>query len=218
MRISFYPWFYFLPLGLLFIFKIYNKYKDECFLILLISFFLTFSIFSFAGTKNIWYILPLFPIMSVVVAIFLAVVWEKFSELKFNSILLSVLTFFIITNIVSGSLYADAYFRGALSTKRNEFSALINQEFVKKELLSSDVIVHQTIIAQSQSNLFYLKKLLNDKFTIGSEVLCNLNPNQVWIVSIDIKSLRGFLKHCPNREVVAAYHRGLPIVVYSIIK
>lgn len=216
MRISFYPWFYFLPLGLFFVFKIYNKYKDEYSLILLVSFFLTLSIFSFAGTKNIWYILPLFPIMSVVVATFWAVIWEKFSELRFRGILLSVLTVFIIVNIISGVLNTNLHFNIQNIIRKNSFSALINQEFIKKDLLSADVIVHDTII--SQSNLFYLKRLLNDKFMINSELFCDLNQNQIWIVSISIDSLRGFTKHCRDRKILAVYYRGGHEVVYAIIR
>jgi len=217
MKNSFYPWIYFLPLGLFFLLKI-KKYKDMDCLILLVSFFLTLSIFSIAQTKNIWYILPLFPIMAIIVAISWAVVWEKFSELKFNKILLSVLTIFMIINIASGVLNADVYFNTQNVTRKNDFSYLINQELVKKDLLSSDVIVHKTVIAQNQSNLFYLKKLLNDNFIIGSEILCDLNQNTLWIVSIDMGSLRGFTEHCPDRKIIAAYHRGEPSVVYAIIK
>lgn len=218
MKASFYPWLYFLPLGLFFVVKIYKKYKDDSSLILPVSFFTIFFIFSIAQTKNVWYILPIFPVMSVIVAIFWAVVWMKFSKLKFNIILAVALLVFLIVNIIAGVLNANLFFNAQNDIRRNNFSTLINQEFIKKDLLSSDVIVHQTIIAQSQSNLFYLKKLLNDKFVIGSEILCDLKQNQTWIVSIDIKSLRGFIDHCPDRKVIAAHHRGLPIVVYAIIK
>ena len=218
MKSSFFPWIYFLPLGLPFILKTFKKHKDADYLILLVSFFLTLTIFSIAQTKNIWYILPLFPVMAIIVAIFGAVVWEKFSELKFNKILLSVLTIFMITSIVCGIFNAGTFFNAQNIVGKNDFFVLINRELIKKELLSSDVIVHKTIIAQSQSNVFYLKKLLSDRFIIGSEILCDLGPNQLWIVSIEIRSLRGFIEHCPNRKVVAAYYRGEPMVVYAIIR
>lgn len=218
MRSSFYPWLYFLPLGLLFLIKIYKKYKDEDSLILLVSFFLTLTIFSIAQTKNIWYILPIYPVMAIIVAISGAVVWEKSAGLKFNRILLSIMTVFIIMNVVAGVLNADLNFDGQNAVRKNDFSILVNQESVKKDLLSSEVIVHKSIIAQSQSNLFYLKKLLNDKFTVNSEIHCDLNQNQVWVISIDIKSLRKFTEHCPDRKVLSAYYRGQPNVVYAIIK
>jgi hypothetical protein len=214
---SFYPWLYFLPLGLVFIFKIYKRYKTDDFLLILVSFFTILLIFSIAQTKNFWYILPVFPIMAITVSIAGAVIWVRFSELRFNKILLAVLTSFLLVNMVSGVLNASLFINAQNDLERNGFSTLINQEFIKKDILSSDVIVHKAIIEQSQSNLFYLEKLLDDKFSVSSEVLCDLNKDQLWIISIPVDFLRKLIETCPDRNAIATYHRGANLV-YAIIK
>ena len=215
LKDSFYPWIYFLPFGLFLVFKDYIKNKNKDYSFLLIWIFTVFLIFSVATTKNFWYILPIFPAMAIVVALFWSTLLKVFLELKWGKILSVALIALLIINIVSAILNADYYFD--IHKNYNNFSSFINQESVKKELLSSDIIVNNLVV--SQSNLFYLERLLNDKFTVSSIISCNLQDNQRWLVGSDANFLRLYLKSCPGRKIISRYVTIIDSdIAYSLIR
>lgn len=214
MKDGFYPWIYFLPLGLFLAFKNYIKNKNEDYLFLLISFSTIFLIFSVAVTKNFWYILPIFPAAALIVALFWSTLLGVVSKLKFGKVLFVVSVAFLILNIISAILNTKHFLY--MRKNHNNFSSFINQESVKKELLSSSVVVHEYVV--TQSNLFYLERLLNDKFTISSTISCNLDDNQRWMLSSDDNFLRQFLKNCPERKIMSRYIDGNSDLFYSLIR
>lgn len=214
---GFYPWIYFLPLGLILVFMGYvkNKYK-EC-LFLLLWFFTIFLLFSIATTKNYWYILPVFPAMAIIVSLFWTALLDRVLELRFGKILFVVLVAFLILNITSAFLNAKYSFYIKQEQNSNYFSHFIDQESVKKELLSSDIIVHEYVI--TQSNLFYLKRLLNDKFTVSSGIpSCDLKDKQRLLISADIVYFRLYFKNCPERRILSRNGDGSGEYIYALIK
>ncbi len=213
MKDGFFPWIYSLPFGVFLAIKRCVKDKSDNHLFLLISFFTILSIFSVASTKNFWYILPIFPVMAVIVALFWSDLLGTFSKSRFgNAFPITVLVFLVI-NIISAILNSNYFF--TIRKSQNTFSSFINQEPVKKELLSSDLIVHEYVT--TQSNLFYLERLLNDNFTIKSEFQCNLKRDQRWLLSSDANFLRLFLKQCPERKIVSRLGSSSDLI-YSLIR
>lgn len=212
MKDGFFPWVYFLPFGLFLALRRYIKDKNEDYLFILLSFFTILSIFSFASTKNFWYILPVFSTMATIVALFWSNIMVMSSKSRFRSILSVTLVGFLIINIVFALLNSDYFFN--ILKGQNTFSSFIARESVKKELTSSDLIIHEYVT--TQSNLFYLKRLLNDKLNIKSEFQCNLKSTQRWLLSSDENFIRLFLKNCPQRKIVSYQFNKSDLLYYLI--
>lgn len=202
MKNGFYPWLYFLPFGLILLFKNYFKDRNENSIFLLIWFFTIFLIFSVAQTKNYWYILPTFPVMALIVASFWIMLLEKVSKARFSRTLSFVLVSFLIFNIVLALLNVKYYLY--TYENRNQLPRFINQESIKKELESLDVLLVSNNLG-TQSNLFYLKRLLDDRFVFSSTLYCLLNNKHGMLIKADANFVRKLLESCPERKISGSY-------------
>ena len=211
---SFSPWIYILPFGLFVVFRNYIKDKNKDYLFLLVWFFTVFLMFSFASTKNFWYILPLFPVMAIMIGIFWSTIMDAISKLKERKTLSVLVVIFLIIGTVLAIFNTQYFFN--LRKNYNNFSTFINQDSVQKKLLSSDVLVHEDVA--TQSNIFYLDRLIYNRFTVSSIISCNLKPNQIWLLSADTNFLNLYLKNCPQRQVFSHYVAGDTDLFYYLIK
>ncbi len=213
LKDGFFPWVYALPLAIIVAFKKYARGRDENYLFLLISFFTILFIFSIASTKNFWYILPAFSAMSVLLALFWSEVFGWIARFKNSQAFMIALILFLAFNIVAGILNANSFFY--TRKNNNDFAAFLNQESVQKQIRSSNLIIHEYVA--TQSNLFYLERWLDDKFAISSNISCNLDKNQSWLISSDEPFLHLYLNKCPQRKLVSHYFNDSS-VTYSLIK
>ena len=202
MNQGFYPWLYFFMPGLIVILASYFKNKDENNLFILLWFFITFLIFSIAETKNYWYMLPAFPAMVIIISLFYATLLETVFKLKFGKILSVALVAFVILIIVTSFFYVRSFFYK--HQDRDHLSFVIKEESIKKELLSSDMVVVSSNL-KSQSNFFYLKRLLNGRFIFSSNISCNLNNKEILLVKAEATFIDKFLEVCPERRVSERY-------------
>ena len=202
MGTGFFPWIYLLPFGLFAVFRGYKKNKNEYDLFLLIWFFTIFLLFSLATTKNFWYMLPIFPAMALIVAIFWQRILELVRKMEVGEGLFLVTVIFLIFGIVAAFLNVRHYL--AAYRNKDDFLAFISQEPVKKELVSADMtVVH--ISQSSQSHLFYLKRLLGDKFVFSQAVSCELDNTRRFMVKATDGFLSKYLETCPERKIVGRY-------------
>jgi hypothetical protein len=168
----------------------------------LIWFFTIFLLFSIATTKNYWYILPVFPAMALIVSSFWLMLLEAVSKIKFGKTLSVVLVAFLTLNIILA--FFNVKYSLVIYRNRNLFPVFVNQESIKKELESLDVLLVGANL-RTQSNFFYLKRLLGDRFVFSSELYCNLNDKQRMLLKADANLVRKFLESCPQREVSGHY-------------
>ncbi len=195
---GFYPWLYSLILGLF----VLSKTKNENNSFLLIWFFTIFLLFSIATTKNYWYILPVFPAMALIVSSFWLMLLGAVSKIKFRKTLSVVLVAFLTLNIILA--FFNVKYSFVIYRNRNLFPVFINQESIKKELESLDVLLVGANL-RTQGNFFYLKRLLDDRFVFSSKLYCNLNDKQRMLLKADANLMRKFLESCPQREVSEHY-------------
>src|SRR3989338_290884 len=203
MNQGFYPWLYFFLPGLIVVIASYFKNKDENTLLVLLWFLMTFLIFSVAETKNYWYMLPAFPAMAIIVSLFYTMFLETASKSKSGKILSACLIVFIVLIIAVAFFYVRSFFYK--HQDRDHLSFVIKQKSIEKELLLSDMVVVSSNLG-TQSNLFYLKRLLNDRFVFSSNIPCELNNKQLLLVKAETIFISKYLEVCPERKISERYH------------
>ena len=204
LKDGFYPWLYFLPFGLVLLFRNYKKNRNENDIFLIVWFFTIFLIFSIAETKNYWYMLPAFPVMAIIISSFLLTLLEIVSKLRFGKFLSTVLLTFIILNIALALFNVRYYLLRNVQQNREHLSFFINQETVKEELESLDILIVGDNLG-TQSNNFYLKRLLDDRFVFSSTLYCALTDKQRMLLKAETDFVRYILEKCPEREVSKRY-------------
>lgn len=212
---GFTPWIYLLPFGLFLAIRGYRKERNHDYLFLLIWIIVVFCIFSVPMTKNFWYILPMYPAAALLVALLWSMLFREAWRSTSRSEIIPVLVGLFGIGFMIGIVQTDRAV-GHFNADNNYFSSFIDTDPVREEILHSQVSI-QSYVA-TQSNVFYLERLLGDRFNISPDLRCSLQKNERWFLSTDQDFLREFLNKCPQRKVVTSYATTDPSVIYFLIR
>ncbi len=106
------------------LFSLHKSFKKDSFhRLLFVWFFVVFGIFSIANTKLHWYIMPVYPVISIMIVCMLTQV-KIFSKLRKYLVVLAIII------VVGHIFFSRGYFRLDLNPELKSFSAMINKNVV----------------------------------------------------------------------------------------
>lgn len=209
-------WHLFIPCGLITGFVIKNKKINRITMfsfLMIITFFLVISI---AQTKIVWYDVPLYPFIAILIAIFIFYVFDFLKNFKWINETLSInVTPFIFLFLIAITPYQKiiekTYKPKEYSWDKDfyEIGYFLKDAVKGKHNLNNQYLLYDGYNSQ---NLFYLN-VLNDKGTrISFKDWRNLSPMNIVIAHQN--NVKQYLEENYNNEII---HNEGNVITYKIL-
>ena len=209
-------WHLLIPCGLITGFVIKNKKINRITMfsfLMIITFFLVISI---AQTKIVWYDVPLYPFIAILIAIFIFYVFDFLKNFKWINETLSInVTPFIFLFLIAITPYQKiidkTYQPKEYSWEKNfyEIGYFLKDAVKGKHNLNNQYLLYD---GHNSQNLFYLN-VLNDKGTrISFKDWRNLSPMNIVIAHQN--NVKKYLEENYNNEII---HNEGNVITYKIL-
>ncbi len=197
----FYPWFYFIWLGVAVIIRDLVFTRERRLIFPLIWFGFIVGLFSVAQTKLVWYILPAYPAMALIIAEFFWDFWHYHRETWSSTrrIWWRVMVAIFLLVIFMAALKNTQNFRWAFRVRDN-FIEFLREPVVSKELGLANKI-NMIGVLNSPSHFFYLRSINHEnQLSFGDQINCLASSSERAIVSSDY--FNSFMVKCSSTQLI----------------